>query len=525
MNTDYDLTIIGSGFGGSLLAMVARRIGLSVLLLEKGTHPRFAIGESTSPLANLLLEQLAVRYDLPRLLPLASYGPWQRTYPQIGCGLKRGFTYFHQEMGQPYENAPGRSNQLLVAANPHDELADTHWLRADVDDFLMQEAVGTGAEYHDQVTLDTPEWHSDGTATVSGTRQEELFSARTRLIVDATGPRGFLSQALHLPEAEFTEYPAAQSLYSHFTGVRRCDDMPEFMDEKADTPPYPIDDAALHHIFDGGWMWVLRFGTGVTSAGIAITDALATELDLAEGEPAWQRFLARFPSVEAQFAEAAPIRPFTYVSRLPYRASVAAEPGWAMLPSAAAFVDPLFSTGIPLTLLGIERLGRILEEAWGSEQLNKRLDEYGSLTLKEADATADFIGACYAAMPRFPVFASLSMFYFAAASYSEMARRLEKPHLVRRFLASDHAEFGPSLRCASAWVRQQAHDLDPAAFDAKVAEAIACLNVAGLSDPQKRNWYGVDLNDVVASAAKLAMAADEMRGVLRTASWAQPNIL
>ena len=53
MSGAFDLAILGSGFGGSLLAMAARRIGLSVLLLERGTHPRFAIGESTSPLCNL----------------------------------------------------------------------------------------------------------------------------------------------------------------------------------------------------------------------------------------------------------------------------------------------------------------------------------------------------------------------------------------------------------------------------------------------------------------------------------------
>jgi len=65
----YDLAIVGSGFGGSLLAMVARRLGRSVLLLERGRHPRFAIGESTSPLMNLLIEEFANRYDLPHLLP------------------------------------------------------------------------------------------------------------------------------------------------------------------------------------------------------------------------------------------------------------------------------------------------------------------------------------------------------------------------------------------------------------------------------------------------------------------------
>ena len=520
MNTDYDLTIIGSGYGGSLLAMVARRIGLSVLLLEKGKHPRFAIGESTSPLANLLLEQLATRYDLPRLLPLTAYGPWQRAYPHVGCGLKRGFTYFHHEKGNAYQATRDRGNQLMVAASPHDEAADTHWLRADVDELLVGEAVGVGAEYRDEVMLTAPDWHSDGTATVSGERGGQAFSIRTRLVIDATGPCGFLSKALGLPEARFAEYPATQSLYSHFTGVRRCDSMPEFGDP--DTPPYPADDAAVHHVFDGGWMWILRFDTGVTSAGIAVTDSLAGELKLEEGEPAWQRFLARFPSVGEQFAQAVPTRPFTYAPRVAYRTSAAAGPGWAMLPSAAAFVDPLFSTGIPLTLLGVERLGRILGEYWGTEALRTRLAEYGDLTLQEADATADFIGACYAAMPHFPVFAALSQFYFAAASYSEMARRLERPHLANRFLASGHAEFGPSLRRAAALVRRGAVGDD---FSAQVAGEIACLNVAGLADPHKRNWYGVDLSDVVNGAEKLDMTPEAMRAVLRTAPWAQPNSL
>src|SRR5436305_3145262 len=98
----FDLAIAGSGFGGSLLAMVARRRGLSVLLLERGTHPRFAIGESTSPLTNLLLEQIARRYELPRLMPLTEYGKWLRAYPEIGCGLKRGFSFYAHRAGEPF---------------------------------------------------------------------------------------------------------------------------------------------------------------------------------------------------------------------------------------------------------------------------------------------------------------------------------------------------------------------------------------------------------------------------------------
>ena len=142
-------------------------------------------------------------------------------------------------------------------------------------------------------------------------------------------------------------------------------------------------------------MWVLRFDNNVTSAGFAVTDDLAAELRHGEGDPAdvWQRFLARYPSIRAQFADARPVQPFHRASRLSYRSRVAAGPGWLLLPSAAAFVDPLFSTGIPLTLLGIERIGRALER-FGAEVPPSVLDDLGRTTLAEADWVAAFVAGC-----------------------------------------------------------------------------------------------------------------------------------
>ncbi len=200
---DCDLAIVGSGFGGALLAMVARRLGLRVVLLERGSHPRFTIGESASPLAGVLLEQLAERYDLPRLRPLASYGEWKRHYPQVGCGRKRGFSYFKHERGRVYRAESCRSNQLLVAASPSDELADTHWLRADVDHFLVLEAAALGADYLDRVSLQWIEWRPDGSAALTGVRCGQPVRIHARGVVDASGPRGFLSRALGLPAVAF----------------------------------------------------------------------------------------------------------------------------------------------------------------------------------------------------------------------------------------------------------------------------------------------------------------------------------
>src|SRR5437899_1929231 len=161
MAADFDLAIVGSGMGGSLLALIARRLGKSVILIEKGKHPRFAIGESSTPLANLALEELALRYEFPRLLPLTKWGLWQKEYPELGCGLKRGFSFFYHQRRQAWTSTPERRSELLVAASPHDAVADTHWFRADVDQFLVNEAVAEGVEYIDHTRLNGVEFTGD----------------------------------------------------------------------------------------------------------------------------------------------------------------------------------------------------------------------------------------------------------------------------------------------------------------------------------------------------------------------------
>src|SRR5258705_285016 len=83
----FQVVVAGSGFAGSLMAMIFHRLGLSTALVERGRHPRFVIGESSTPLANLLLEELADDYDLPFVRPLCKWGTWQEKLPHIGCRL------------------------------------------------------------------------------------------------------------------------------------------------------------------------------------------------------------------------------------------------------------------------------------------------------------------------------------------------------------------------------------------------------------------------------------------------------
>jgi FADH2 O2-dependent halogenase len=134
--------------------------------------------------------------------------------------------------------------------------------------------------------------------------------------------------------------------------------------------------------------------------------------------------------------------------------------------------------------------------------------KYGAMTLAEADHAARFVGGCYAAFPRFESFTAYSMFYFVAASYSEMARRVDAPSRPRRFLCADHQGFGEATTRLSPAAGD--HAGAPAAYAAAIAEASAPLNIAGLCDPSKRNWYGIDVEDTVRGAAKLGVSPERI---------------
>ncbi len=512
MNARYDIAVIGSGFAGSLLAMIARRLGHSVVLIEKGTHPRVVIGESSTPLANLLFEELCVRYDLPALKPLAKWGSWQRARPEIACGLKRGFTFHHHRLDGEHPFDPEHRNQLLVTASPHDEISDTHWYRADFDLFLVKEAEKLGVDYFDRVAL--REFEDEGNDVhLRGDRDGSSVEFRAQFAVDATGPRGFLHRTLGLEETPFPDYPATQGLYSHFSGVGRLQET-EF--SRIDgPPPYPIDDAAVHHVFDGGWIWVLQFNNGMTSAGVAATDDFAAQLGFQEGAAAWRLLLDRIPALKDQFANARAERPFTHMRRLAFRSSAIAGERWALLPSAAGFVDPLLSTGFPLTLLGVMRIAEIIESAWGTEEFGPRLRDYAQQTDRELRATARLIGALYANMNRFDMFVALTLLYFAAASFAESARRLLKPQIAPSFLLCTHSEFGPACEEICARARQNLSDAEAHALIARIKAVIDPINVAGLGNPDRRNWYPVEADDMLCAAAKLDASREEIQELLK----------
>ncbi len=507
---DADVAIVGAGFSGALAALALSTRGQRVVLIERGRHPRFAIGESTTPLTNLLLEEFAARYELPRIASFSKWGTWQRDHPDVACGLKRGFTFLFHRPGEPFADTAARDRQLLVAASPHDEVADTHWYRPEFDQALVEEATRAGAIYIDETAIADVRVEA-GRMRLEGGRHGRSVIVDAGFVIDAGGPRGLLSSVLGGGSAPLHWLPPTQGLYTHFTGVSEWAEV----QPPTGTPPFPPDAAALHHVLPGGWIWMLRFNNGITSAGAALTDRAAAQIGASEGAPAWQRLLDRFPSVADQFRDAHATLPFVHAPRIAYRSRQVAGPGWALLPSAAGVIDPLLSTGFPLTLLGLSRLLDIIESTSAGASRNAALARYTLDTQHELDATEQLVAALYANMESPEVFTRLSLMYFAAASFSEAARRLGRLHLAPGFLLHAHGRFGDELRgCARDAARRPVGEARQALFD-RIDRAIAPFDVAGLADRSRRNWYPALASDLLSNASKLEATVEEVEALLR----------
>ncbi len=481
----FQVVVLGSGFAGSIMAMIARRLGFSTALVERGRHPRFVIGESSTPLANLLLEELANEYHLPAVRPLCKWGPWQEQLPHIGCGLKRGFTFYHHQFKQPFAPDPEHRRQLLVGASPNEEVADTHWYRPDFDHYLVRQAEASGVTYLDELELRAVTEETDF-IRLGGRRKRRPVELLAEFVIDATGPRGFLHRSLGLPEAPLPWLPRTQSLFSHFAGVGP---LPAAFHCQGRTPPYPPEQAAVHHVFPGGWIWVLKFNNGITSAGVAATDKVADSLGFQLKDKTWRALLQRLPSLAEIFEPAHAVRPFTHQPRLAFQSAKITGTRWAMLPSAAGFIDPLLSTGFPLALLGIGRVARLLGNHWGRRSFPGQIERYAQQTALELETTARLVGALYASMNRFEVFKQLSLIYFAAAIFCETARRSGQSAAADSFLLCRHPTFHPQLVRICELASGSGSGAEARNLIARIRRAIRPFDLTGLGDPSSGSWH------------------------------------
>lgn len=352
----YDVAILGAGLAGTMLAAVLARHGTRVIVLDAGAHPRFAIGESTIPYTSMMMRLVAERYDVPEIKHLATFES-VRQHVTTGCGIKRNFGFVYHREGKPQN--PREVNQFAIPKALHTE---NHFFRQHIDAYMLAVAIRYGATVRQHTRVEDVDIASSG-VTLGTTRGEEI---KARYLVDASGHASPLARTFGLREEPTRFQHHSRSLFTHMVGVKPFDEV--IASRAGYDHPSPWSQGTLHHLFDGGWMWVIPFNNHarstnpLCSVGLNFDPRQFPKPDV-DPEQEFRSFVARHPEIAEQFAGARAVRNWVSTDRLQYSSKGLVGDRFCLTSHAAGFVDALFSRGLTNTLEIVNALASRLLDA------------------------------------------------------------------------------------------------------------------------------------------------------------------
>ncbi len=397
MQTDrYDVAILGSGIGGSMLACILAKHGVKVLLLEGSAHPRFTIGESLIPETGIRLRIVGEKYGVPEIGWIGSFHQL-RDNVSSNCGVKRSFTYMYHSAGK--EHQVDQINQLPTLTPPIGP--DSHLFRQDTDSFMATLSVQYGATFKQQVRVEHIDFLQDE-VKLHAQGGEVL---RAKFLIDASGMRSIVSDQLGMRDEVPRFRTDTRVLYTHMIGMKSGDML--INPPGKHKMPSPLGQATLHHIFDGGWIWVIPFNNHrdatnpLTSVGMLLDRKKRPNPD-GTPEQEFRKIISSYPTIARHFADATAIRPWIGSGRLQYSSPHLLANRMLQLPHAASFIDPLYSSGMSVLIVAVDLIAEALLKAVAEDDyaierfqfiedvVNTGFDHYDRIVSRSFDSFASY---------------------------------------------------------------------------------------------------------------------------------------
>lgn len=348
-----DVIIIGGGPGGSTAGAFLAKAGVDCLLFEREEYPRFKIGESLLPATMPIFKETGFYETLSAGKYLEKYGAKFIDYEnddEIYFGFDDGLNHdipmaFEVERAHFDVDILNHARKLGVEVRQPERVKDIEFL-----------------EDHVRVTTNCGEYKS-------------------KFLMDCTGRESYLGRRMKMRQAHKDLNNFA--VFAHYTGVERYPDKFE-------------GDITIGLLPNRAWSWIIPLLGEKTSVGVVASHTqLPRGIDL---EEYLNETLLSSPRVRKMMEKSERISEIMTISNYSHRSETFVGDRWICSGDAAAFLDPIFSSGVHISTQ-TSKLAALL--------VTKCLRE--GLTLRDNDMNREYEATVRKGVSRF--FNLISMFY------------------------------------------------------------------------------------------------------------------
>ncbi len=314
MPSSHEVLIIGAGPAGSTAANLLAAAGHDVVVVERAVFPRFHVGESLLPADLPLLERLGVELDGQRFQ------------------FKGGAEFIDERRG---ESVTYLFRDALEGTPDHAWQVE----RAVFDKLLADAAAERGATIRYGETVRSARFSAEGV-----TVETDAGELGARYLIDASGQDALLAHKLGAVEPIRDLGRAA--VFAHYEGIDPA--IQAELGGQGNVKVFMIED---------GWIWAIPLVGGRLSVGVIKWRGKIDEA-LHEREVGGSPILQRL-------TRGATRRPLRILGNFSFRNRRAVGPRYICVGDAACFLDPVFSSGISLAMLGAEGVADLLSAGLG----------------------------------------------------------------------------------------------------------------------------------------------------------------
>ncbi|MEO5717525.1 MAG: NAD(P)/FAD-dependent oxidoreductase [Chthoniobacterales bacterium] len=322
-DTAHDVIVIGGGPAGSTSATWLARQGHKVLLLEREKFPREHVGESLLPFCYPLLQDLGVLGE-----------------------LKKNFV---RKPGVRFIDRDGNISTTWCFDHViHDETyLSFQVIRGEFDHILLKNAAKNGADVREENTVLEADITSapDAVSVTSTDAAGKKTTHRARFLIDASGREAFIGAKAgwRKPRAELDR----TAIWSHWGDVKLTGGLEEglsiiiYMGEE-----------------QKGWIWVFPLGENRITAGFVAQNSYIKEQSKKfrdQGSEDWKtdfclQELKNSKYVTSLLEGSKMLIPMQINGNYSYEVKNHYGSNYAMVGDARGFVDPIFSSGVFLSI-------------------------------------------------------------------------------------------------------------------------------------------------------------------------------